>query len=182
MQFEKAGKHFGGVEVFSNVTWQIDSGQRIGMVGDNGAGKTTLFRLITGEYSADEGRVTRHSDARIALLDQIPDLREDDTAVSAIAGSRPEIAQLEREIEQLSHLISEPDADVEGRSVDQLLERHSRLLERYDHLGGYEFEARVGRILAGLGLPADHHHIPLGQLSSDGGWPWPRRCWMTWIC
>ncbi|MDI9600601.1 MAG: ABC-F family ATP-binding cassette domain-containing protein [Acidobacteriota bacterium] len=165
MQFEKAGKHFGGVEVFSNVTWQIDSGQRIGMVGDNGAGKTTLFRLITGEYSADEGRVTRHSDARIALLDQIPDLREDDTAVSAIAGSRPEIAQLEREIEQLSHLISEPDADVEGRSVDQLLERHSRLLERYDHLGGYEFEARVGRILAGLGLPADHHHIPLGQLS-----------------
>ncbi|MGI6352856.1 MAG: ribosomal protection-like ABC-F family protein [Armatimonadota bacterium] len=165
MQFEKAGKHFGGVEVFSNVTWQIDSGQRIGMVGDNGAGKTTLFRLITGEYSADEGRVTRHSDARIALLDQIPDLREDDTAVSAIAGSRPEIAQLERQIEQLSHLISEPDADVEGRSVDQLLERHSRLLERYDHLGGYEFEARVGRILAGLGLPADHHHIPLGQLS-----------------
>ena len=165
VQFEKAGKHFGGVEVFSNVTWQIDSGQRIGMVGDNGAGKTTLFRLITGEYSADEGRVTRHSDARIALLDQIPDLREDDTAVSAIAGSRPEIAQLEREIEQLSHLISEPDADVEGRSVDQLLERHSRLLERYDHLGGYEFEARVGRILAGLGLPADHHHIPLGQLS-----------------
>jgi|LSQX01.3.fsa_nt_gb ATP-binding cassette subfamily F protein 3 len=165
VQFEKAGKHFGGVEVFSNVTWQIDSGQRIGMVGDNGAGKTTLFRLITGEYSADEGRVTRHSDARIALLDQIPDLREDDTAVSAIAGSRPEIAQLEREIEQLSHLISEPDADAEGRSVDQLLERHSRLLERYDHLGGYEFEARVGRILAGLGLPADHHHIPLGQLS-----------------
>ncbi|MBP7560507.1 MAG: ABC-F family ATP-binding cassette domain-containing protein [Armatimonadetes bacterium] len=165
VQFEKAGKHFGGVEVFSNVTWQIDSGQRIGMVGDNGAGKTTLFRLITGEYSADEGRVTRHSDARIALLDQIPDLREDDTAVSAIAGSRPEIAQLERQIEQLSHLISEPDADVEGRSVDQLLERHSRLLERYDHLGGYEFEARVGRILAGLGLPADHHHIPLGQLS-----------------
>lgn len=165
VQFEKAGKHFGGVEVFSNVTWQIDSGQRIGMVGDNGAGKTTLFRLITGEYSADEGRVTRHSDARIALLDQIPDLREDDTAVSAIAGSRPEIAQLERQIEQLSHLISEPDADVEGRSVDQLLERHSRLLERYDHLGGYEFEARVGRILAGLGLPANHHHIPLGQLS-----------------
>ncbi len=74
VQFEKAGKHFGGVEVFSNVTWQIDSGQRIGMVGDNGAGKTTLFRLITGRYSADEGRVTRHSDARIALLDQIPDL------------------------------------------------------------------------------------------------------------
>ncbi|MBD3176926.1 MAG: ATP-binding cassette domain-containing protein [Armatimonadia bacterium] len=165
VQFDKAGKHFGGVEILSDVSWQIDDGHRVGMVGENGAGKTTLFRMITGEYPADEGRVTIHSGARVAFLEQIPNLRDADTALSAIADAHPELGQLEREIEELSAHISDPSSDPEGRSVDQLLERHSRLLERFDRKGGYEFEAKVGRILAGLGLPPDHHDVPLGQLS-----------------
>lgn len=165
VQFDNVTKYFGGTEVLSGVTWQIDSGHRIGMVGDNGAGKSTLLRMATGQHVPDLGRVTVHAGARIAQVEQIPDLRGDRTALAVIASSRPEIAAIERDIETVSHYISEPEADPEGRSVDRLLECHSQLLERYEHLGGYEFDAKVGKVLAGLGLPPDHQDIPLSQLS-----------------
>lgn len=165
VQFDNVTKYFGGTEVLSGVTWQIDSGHRIGMVGDNGAGKSTLLRMATGQHVPDLGRVTVHAGARIAQVEQIPDLRGDRTALAVIASSRPEIAAIERDIETVSHYISEPEADPERRSVDRLLECHSQLLERYERLGGYEFDAKVGKVLAGLGLPPDHQDIPLSQLS-----------------
>ena len=163
--FDNVGKHFGGVDVLHDVTWQVDSGQSIGMVGENGAGKTTILRLITGEYTPDEGEVTVHRSARIGLLEQAPDLEPAITATDEVMSARPDLRELEHRIEHLAGLIADPQSDQFGRPVDKLLDLHSRALEEYGRAGGHDFEARVARTLSGLGLPADHHSLPLGKLS-----------------
>jgi len=165
VRFDNVGKHFGGVDVLHGVTWQVDSGQSIGMVGENGAGKTTIIRLITGEYAPDEGEVTVHRSARISLLEQAPDVEPGISAVEEVMSARPDLRELEDTIEHLAGLIADPQADTRGRTVDRLLELHSRALEEYDHAGGHDFAARVARTLSGLGLPTDHHCLPLGKLS-----------------
>ncbi len=165
VRLDKVTKSFGGVEVLSGCTWQIDAGQRIGMVGENGAGKTTLFRLLTGEYTSEAGMVTLHRGIRIGMLSQQPELDLSVSAVEGILRSRPELSDLEARIERLAGLISEPESDPRGRTVDQLLEQHSRALDQYGQMGGHDFEARICRTLAGLGLPPDHHHIPTRHLS-----------------
>ncbi len=165
VRLQGVGKSYGGEAVIQEVTWQIDSGHRIGIVGDNGAGKSTLFGIITGEIVPDEGQVILHRGLRVGMLTQHPDLDMTATPVQEILASHPGLMELERKVERLAELISDPASDPQGRGLDRLLDLHAEALEAYDHAGGHDFEARVGRTLAGLGLPPDHHAIPIRKLS-----------------
>jgi ATP-binding cassette subfamily F protein 3 len=164
-RLHSVAKSFGATEVLRGITWQIDSGQRIGLVGDNGAGKTTLFRLINGELAPDSGSVTVHNRARVSLLEQIPHLDESATPVEWVIAGSPEVGRIEAEAEQLAELVSDPAADPGGRSLETLLDLHAEALDAYGRAGGHDFAARIGRTLAGLGMPADTHSMPLGKLS-----------------
>ena len=164
-RLQNVAKSFGSDEVLRDVTWQVDRGQKIGMVGENGAGKSTLFRIIAGACVPDRGTVTLHRGIRVGLLEQSPELDLERSAHEEVLLCRPDLLEWERRIEELAALIAEPDLDAKGRSRDRLLTLHADALEAYQRAGGLEFDARVGRTLAGLGLPADHHTVPLGYLS-----------------
>ncbi len=165
VRLQNVAKCFGANEVLRDVTWQIDRGQKIGVVGENGVGKSTLFRIITGACTPDRGTVTLHRGIRIGLLAQSPELDLERSAHEEMLLCRPDLRECERHIEELAALISEPELDPKNRSRDRLLTIHSEAIESYQRAGGMEFEARIGRTLAGLGLPADHHTVPLGHLS-----------------
>lgn len=156
-------KQYGGQILFVDASFQINPGEKIGLVGPNGAGKTTIFRLITGEETPDEGTVDRPRRLSLGYFNQhIGDLRGRSVLAETIAGAG-EVAELGVELADLEARMTEGSDDLES-----VIERYGEVQARYQELGGYDVEARAQTILAGLGLTQEQVGADIGQLS--GGW------------
>lgn len=142
---------FGSETLFSGITFQVEAGDRWGIVGRNGSGKTTLMQLITGERAPDRGVVARSSGIRIAVMDQYRDLGGAVTVWDAAARGFADLFELERDLSRQAHAMG----DAGDQVTDAMLEAYSRDLERFEHAGGYGASARVDAVLAGLGFDAD---------------------------
>ena len=162
---DKISKSFGGRVLYSNVTLQLNAGERWALVGPNGAGKTTLLKIIMGLESADEGTVTFAKDATLGYLEQETELMGDRTALNEVIESAHEIKQWERKVNDLSLKIAETP---EGATLNKYLEDYAHAMERFERLGGYELESRARQILAGLGFPVEDFDKPAKEFS--GGW------------
>ena len=144
------------------MSFTVAAGERWGIVGRNGAGKTTLFRLITGALEPEAGIVSRAGALRIALLDQHREFGNATTVWDAASIAFAEVMALEAELtrqgEQLAAL---------GDAVTQAdLERYGHQQERFTHLGGYGYHARVDAVLQGLGFDPEEAKVrPLVSLS-----------------
>src|SRR3954471_18363998 len=150
ISFTNVTKQYGAQILFVDASFQINPGEKVGLVGPNGAGKTTVFRLITGEEIADEGAIDRPKRLTIGYFRQdVGDLRGRSVLAETIAGAG-EVAALGEELKQLEHKMSNPDDD-----FDRVIERFGEVQARYQELGGYEIEARAHTILNGLGLHPD---------------------------
>ncbi|HUO51140.1 MAG TPA: ABC-F family ATP-binding cassette domain-containing protein [Gemmatimonadaceae bacterium] len=153
---------FGATTILQDVTFTVAEGERWGIVGRNGAGKTTLFRLITGALAPTAGAVARRPALRIALLDQHRDFGEAVSVWEAAAHAYRDVIALERSL----HAQGERMAALGDALPPADLERYGHDQERFAHLGGYEYHARVDTVLQGLGFdPALAHARPLASLS-----------------
>ncbi len=162
--FSNVTKQYGGQILFVGASFQIDPGEKIGLVGANGAGKSTIFRMILGEESPDEGNVEVPRKLIIGCFRQdVGDWRGRSALDETIAGAG-EVATLG---EQLAHLEARLE-DHEADDFDRVLERYGDVQARFSDLGGYELEARAATILAGLGLTPGQIEGDVGALS--GGW------------
>ncbi len=153
--------------LFEGVTFDVHPGDRIGVVGPNGAGKTTLLRVLSGEDPPDHGRVVIPRRVRVARLRQEIDPRLERPVREEVASALAHLDELEAECTRL-----ETEMAALGR---QGLETPEALAARYDAAhstfrarGGFEREARVERVLAGLGFDAGASHRPVRAFS--GGW------------
>jgi ATPase subunit of ABC transporter with duplicated ATPase domains len=156
-------KQYGGQILFVDASFQVNPGEKIGLVGPNGAGKTTLFRLITGEETPDEGTVERPRRISLGYFNQqVGDLAGRSVLAETIAGAG-EVAELGVELHQLEARMAEA-----GDDLDAVIERYGEVQARYQELGGYDVEARAQTILAGLGLSQEQVAQDVGHLS--GGW------------
>ena len=156
-------KQYGGQILFVDASFQVNPGEKIGLVGPNGAGKTTLFRLITGEETADEGTVERPRRISLGYFNQqVGDLKGRSVLAETIAGAG-EVAELGVELHELEAKMAEA-----GDDLDAVIERYGEVQARYQELGGYDVEARAQTILAGLGLSQEQVDKDVGHLS--GGW------------
>jgi ATPase subunit of ABC transporter with duplicated ATPase domains len=156
-------KQYGGQILFVDASFQVNPGEKIGLVGPNGAGKTTLFRLITGEETPDEGTVERPRRISLGYFNQqVGDLKGRSVLAETIAGAG-EVAELGVELHQLEARMAEA-----GDDLDAVIERYGEVQARYQELGGYDVEARAQTILAGLGLSQEQVAQDVGHLS--GGW------------
>jgi ATPase subunit of ABC transporter with duplicated ATPase domains len=162
--FSNVRKQYGKQVLFTGASFQIDPGQKVGLVGANGSGKTTVFRMLEGTEEADRGSVERPRRLTIGVFRQdVGDWRDGTVLENVIAGAG-EVGELGKELADLEPRLGEVDAP----DFDQVLERYGDVQERFAALGGYDLDARAASILAGLGLRQEQIVGDIAALS--GGW------------
>jgi ATPase subunit of ABC transporter with duplicated ATPase domains len=165
ISFTDVSKQHGKQILFIDASFQLNPGERVGLVGPNGAGKSTLFRMIVGEESPDDGDVSIPKKLSIGYFRQeVDEMQGRSVLDEAIAGSG-RLGDLHHELVDLEHAMSDPDRAGEMESI---LERFGHVQEEYQHLGGYELEARARECLLGLGFAEEQIDGDVGALS--GGW------------
>ena len=145
--------------VLSDISWQIEEGRKIGLLGSNGAGKTTLFRIITGELETDKGEVIRSKHLKLGFLRQEYQLEDELTLFDEMLKPFSELLKLHDQLRELEHKMS--SVDDPGR----LLELYGKLQSEYENQGGYGFEHKIERVLYGLGFKKEDFDKNLNVLS-----------------
>jgi ATPase subunit of ABC transporter with duplicated ATPase domains len=165
ISFSGINKQYGKQLVFVDASFQLNPGEKVGLVGPNGAGKTTLFRMVVGEEAPDEGEVSVPKKLTIGYFRQdVEEMKGRSVLDEAIAGSG-RVGDLHHELEALQHAMGDP---AQADDLDRILERFGEVQEEYDHLGGYALEAQAREVLHGLGFEDDQIDGDVGALS--GGW------------
>ena len=163
--FNNVSKQFGRQILFVEASFQLNSGEKAGLVGPNGAGKTTLFRMIVGEESPDEGDVSVPRRVSIGYFRQdIGEMAGRTVLDEAIAGSG-DLGDLHHELKDLEHALADSERADEMESI---LERFGQVQDAYQQRGGYDLEARAREVLHALGFDDAQVDGDVGALS--GGW------------
>jgi ATPase subunit of ABC transporter with duplicated ATPase domains len=158
ISFANVSKQYGKQVLFVEASFQLNPGEKAGLVGPNGAGKSTLFRMIAGEEDADDGQVSLPKKLAIGYFKQeVDEMSGRSVLDEAIAGSG-RLGDLHHELIELEQNLHDETA----------LARYGEVQEEYQHLGGYELEARAREVLHGLGFADAQIDGDVGALS--GGW------------
>ncbi|HEX4348233.1 MAG TPA: ABC-F family ATP-binding cassette domain-containing protein [Vicinamibacterales bacterium] len=157
------GKQYGRQILFVDASFQLNPGEKVGLVGPNGSGKTTLFRMITGEEVPDDGDVSVPKKLTVGYFRQdVEEMSGRSVLDEAIHGSG-RVGNLHQELEELTRAMTEGTGD-----MDKVLARFGEVQEEYEHLGGYALEAQAREVLHGLGFDDERVDGDVGALS--GGW------------
>jgi ATPase subunit of ABC transporter with duplicated ATPase domains len=165
ISFSNINKQYGKQLIFVDASFQLNPGEKVGLVGPNGAGKTTLFRMVVREESPDEGEVSVPKKLTIGYFRQdVEEMKGRPVLDEAIAGSG-RVGDLHHELEDLQQAMNDP---ARASDMDRILARFGEVQEEYEHLGGYGLEAQAREVLHGLGFEDDQIDGDAGALS--GGW------------
>jgi ATPase subunit of ABC transporter with duplicated ATPase domains len=165
ISFSRIGKQYGRQVLFVDASFQLNPGEKVGLVGPNGSGKTTLFRMIVGEETPDEGDVSVPKKMTIGYFRQdVEEMSGRSVLDEAIVGSG-RVGDLHHELERLQHAMADP---AQAGDLDRILARFGEVQEEYEHLGGYALEAQAREVLHGLGFDDERIDADVGALS--GGW------------
>jgi ATPase subunit of ABC transporter with duplicated ATPase domains len=165
ISFSRVSKQYGKQVLFVEVSFQLNPGEKVGLVGPNGAGKTTLFRMIVGEDAPDEGDVSVAKRLSIGYFRQdVEEMSGRSVLDEAIAGSG-RLGDLHHELEALQQAMADP---AQAGDMDRILARFGEVQEEYEHHGGYGLEAQAREVLHGLGFDDERIDGDVGALS--GGW------------
>ena len=163
--FSRISKQYGKQILFVETSFQLNPGEKVGLVGPNGAGKTTLFRMIVGEEVPDEGDVSVPRKLTVGYFRQdVEEMSGRSVLDEAIAGSG-RLGDLHHELESLQEAMGDPG---KAGEMDAILSRFGEVQEEYEHLGGYGLEAQAREVLHGLGFDDPAIDGDVGALS--GGW------------
>lgn len=157
-------KFYGQQDLVRRASLHIHPGEKVGLVGPNGSGKSTLLRMLLGEVEPDQGEIHRARHMRIGYLPQDVLSLKGRRIIDQVLDVAEEARWVEREIRAVElELEATPEAERE-----ELALRLSQLLERFQHLGGYDLRSRAEKILMGLGFREEDFHRLTDTLS--GGW------------
>ena len=151
-------KSYGGVDVLRGLSFQINPGEKVGLVGRNGAGKTTVFRLVTGAESPDSGEVAAINSLKLGLLGQHVDFDAGETVHTAALSAFKEIHDIEAEMRIL-------EKRMETDHSEETLHRYADLQIAFEQADGFTYSARAESILLGLGFNKDTWQKDTGILS-----------------
>src|SRR5437016_7015848 len=165
ISFSNINKQYGKQLVFVDASFQLNPGEKVGLVGPNGSGKTTLFRMVVGEEDPDEGEVSVPKRMTIGYFRQdVEEMQGRSVLDEAIAGSG-RVGDLHHELEDLHRALDDP---AQAGDMDRILARFGEVQEEYEHLDGYALEAQAREVLHGLGFQDEQIDGDVGALS--GGW------------
>ena len=158
---------FGGETLFSEVSFRLAAGDRVGLVGKNGAGKSTMLHLIAKDQEPTSGTISKEKEIRLGFLRQDIDFEKGRTVLEEAYQAFEEIKQLELQIEQINEaLVSR--TDYESISYNDLIVSLNDATERYELIGGYNYQGNTERVLLGLGFQAADFNKKTDTFS--GGW------------
>lgn len=146
--------------LFTDVSFDIEKGDKVGFIGANGVGKTTLFKIINGELSPDSGNVFTASDVNVGYMQQHACSHPDRTVYDELLSVFDYLVEMEQEIEDINRWISsmsQPD------SKD--IEKQTALIEQFEQSGGLTYKSRTRSALMGFGFNEDMFEMPTGKLS-----------------
>lgn len=142
--------------VLDDISFQIDPGERVALLGGNGAGKTTLFKIITGELTPDSGVVTIPKGRRVGYVAQLNTYKSSDSVEDVLRTAYSEILEIQREIDAMHEKMGAEDVSHN---------RYDELVRRFESLGGYEWEAELSKIANGLNIGPDMRARKFSELS-----------------
>ena len=158
---------FGGEELFSGITFKLNAGNRIGLVGKNGAGKSTLLKVIAGEQEYSSGTLAFEKEISIGYLKQDLDFEEGRTVLDEAYEAFKEIKSIEQKLEKVNTELAER-TDYDSDYYHDLMHDLDDLSHRYELIGGYNYQGDTEKILQGLGFqPADFNML---TNTFSGGW------------
>ena len=164
---ENLSVEFGVRPLFSEVGFVINEHDRIALVGKNGAGKSTLLRVLAGQQQPTSGAVSVQRDTCIGYLPQVMELSDTRTVRQETEQAFAHLHELERRVGNLNNQLAER-TDYESDEYLQLVERFAHESERFQMLGGMNYQAELERVLVGLGFRREEFDRPTSELS--GGW------------
>ena len=165
MNLDDVSVSLAGRPILQGLNWEIQSRQRIGLVGPNGAGKSTLLKLVARELDVDDGSVYRVPGLTLARLEQEPELPPGRTVYAEAMTAVPALAELDRKLEELADMLSEPEVYENTKLLERHLKTQDRLLQEYERLDGPSYESRIKETLVSLGLDHDAWQFQTEHLS-----------------
>lgn len=156
-----------GTDLFSGITFKLNKGDRIGLIGKNGAGKSTLLKVLSKDIESSGGTMAFDKDVQIGFLRQDIDFVEGRTILEEAYQAFEEIKKLEAELEEINNQLT-TRTDYESDSYTQLIQDLTDKQERYELLGGYNYQGDTEKILQGLGFQREDFNKLTDTFS--GGW------------
>ena len=167
LNIHKASIFFQGEPLFSDITFRLGNGNRIGLIGKNGAGKSTLLKVISGEIEASSGQIAKEKDVNIGFLKQDLDFEFGRTVLEESYLAFSEIIDIEKQLSFINTQLAER-TDYESADYSQLIVDLNDLQHQYEIIGGYSYQGTTEKILQGLGFLREDFNKLTDTFS--GGW------------
>lgn len=148
-----------GDNILDGLTFHINQGERVGLLGKNGSGKSTLFKILTGEMDYDEGEISIAPGRRMGLISQIPVYPAGYTVEMVLETAFQRVRRIEKEMKELEEQMAA------GNASRTVLERYDKLNTDFELAGGYDTAVQVNKICNGLGIPDAMRQQPFASLS-----------------
>ncbi|MDB8794224.1 ABC-F family ATP-binding cassette domain-containing protein [Romboutsia sp. 1001216sp1] len=158
-------KSFGIDSILENVSFTVNEGDKIGIVGVNGTGKTTLFKVISGIYGYDSGDIYTSKDCEIGYLEQHTNFHSNNTILEEVLEVFKDLIEMENYLRNLEVKIAEESANPNSNKLEKIMDEYSHKLEKFSDMNGYGYKSEAKGVLKGLGFSDDDMNKPIDVLS-----------------
>tara|TARA_Y100000385_G_scaffold59727_1_gene57862 strand:+ start:130 stop:2070 length:1941 start_codon:yes stop_codon:yes gene_type:complete len=159
--------YFGGQTLFNEVSFMINKGDKIGLVGKNGAGKSTLLKVLSSEQNVNEGNINSPNNTKIGYLKQDLDFEDGKTILEDAQSAFTEIIELEKKLDDFNKQFNER-TDYESKEYLELINQFNETEERFRFLGGNDIHSEISQVLSGLGF--SQYDFSRQSSEFSGGW------------
>lgn len=154
-------KYYGANKIFENISFELKSGERVGLIGQNGCGKTTLMKVLMGFENHQEGTISFRKNIKVGYLDQIFKLDPGTKVIDVLQWAFQEIWQIKSKMKSLEEELK----NLEGNDLEIAMRNYGRLIEEYELEGGYDIEVSVDKVCEGLDIGDSYRGMEFEKLS-----------------
>lgn len=158
-------KSYGINIILENITFNINEGDKIGLVGANGAGKSTLFKILTNQLPHDQGELYVDKSKKVGYLSQNLSLDTQNTIFEEVLQVFSELLQIEEKLKLLEQKMNEPYDAAKEEYHNKIIKDYTTLSDLYQHKGGYTYKGEINRVLKGLGFEEVDYNKSIDILS-----------------
>ena len=158
-------KSFGVESILENISFTVNEGDKIGVIGVNGTGKTTLFKIISGIYGYDSGEIYTSKDCEIGYLEQNTNFYSDNTIFTEVLEVFSDLIKMEEDLRKMECEISDKSSETNSPDLQKLMYNYSHKLELFQNSNGYGYKSEAKGVLKGLGFNDDELEKPIKILS-----------------